>query len=102
MKEQRRFLGISQAKLAERANTATHYIAMIELEKKFPTPDMLERIAVALEIDAPELFSTQPPPAKVLKNWQKTVLTDVERAIQETVKTVIAEHLGELDKISGS
>jgi DNA-binding XRE family transcriptional regulator len=34
MKVQRQILGISQAKLAERVNTSTHYIGMIESEKK--------------------------------------------------------------------
>ena len=51
IKEQRLILGISQSKLAERVNTSTHYIGMIESEKKFPTPEMLERIATALEIE---------------------------------------------------
>jgi hypothetical protein len=30
---------------------------MIEMERKFPSPEMLERIAGALKIDSPELFS---------------------------------------------
>jgi len=34
IKEKRRILGLSQAALAERVNTSTHYIAMIELERK--------------------------------------------------------------------
>jgi len=57
MKVQRQILGISQAKLAEKVNTSTHYIGMIESEKKFPTPEMLEQIAKALERDTLELFS---------------------------------------------
>jgi len=36
MRERRHELGFSQANLAEKANTAPTYIAMIELEKKFP------------------------------------------------------------------
>jgi transcriptional regulator with XRE-family HTH domain len=40
-------------------NTATNYIAMIEVGKKFPSAGMLERIASALNIDTPELFTTQ-------------------------------------------
>lgn len=57
MKEQRRIRGLSQAKLAEKVNTSIHYIGMIEIERKFPSPEMLERIAGALGIDSPELFS---------------------------------------------
>ena len=56
MKKYRKIQGISQAKLAEKINTATNYIAMIEVGKKFPSAGMLERIAQALNIDAPELL----------------------------------------------
>jgi transcriptional regulator with XRE-family HTH domain len=55
----RKIQGISQAKLAEKVNTATNYIAMIEIGKKFPSAKMLERIATALNIDTPELFTTE-------------------------------------------
>jgi transcriptional regulator with XRE-family HTH domain len=84
MKAQRQILGITQAQLAERVNTSTHYIGMIETEKKFPTPEMLERIATALEIEPPALFSTAtyPPPAfKTLAMFQKQILCDVSEAI---------------------
>jgi hypothetical protein len=43
--------------LAERVPTPTHYIGQIEVGNKFPSPEMLERIAAALEIDRPPLFS---------------------------------------------
>ena len=89
MKEQRRILGISQAALAERINTSTHYIAMIELERKTPSLLMLERIAVALQIDPPELFSMQSIPSKSLERIQKNVLIDIEKAVSH----VINEHL---------
>ena len=81
MKEQRRILGISQATLAERINTSTHYIAMIELERKTPSLVMLERIALALEIDPPELFSMQKIPFVSLRKLQKSVLEDLEKAV---------------------
>jgi transcriptional regulator with XRE-family HTH domain len=101
MKEKRRILGISQAKLARKAGTSTQYVAMIELEKKFPSPEMLERLAAALEIDPPELFSMPPSPAGTLKKLHEAVLTDIERelavaveqAAKEAVQRVIAEHL---------
>jgi len=85
MKENRRILGISQAALAERINTSTHYIAMIELERKTPSLLMLERIAVALEIDPPELFSMRKLPEESLKNLQKSVLGDLEKAVNEVI-----------------
>jgi len=94
MKEQRRILGISQAALAERVDTSTHYIAMIELERKTPSILMLERIAEALEIDPPELFSMRSIPSKTLKNTQKIVLADIEKAIND----VICKHLDALER----
>ena len=93
MKEQRRILGISQAALAERISTSTHYIAMIELERKTPSLDMLERIAIALQIDPHELFSTRKVPKTSLRKLQETVLEDIQKA----VSTVITERLNELE-----
>jgi transcriptional regulator with XRE-family HTH domain len=51
--------GISQSKLAERVDTATNYISAIEAGRRFPSVEMLEKIALALEIDIPELFSVK-------------------------------------------
>ena len=84
MKAQRHILGITQEQLAERVNTSTNYIALIESKKKFPTPEMLERIADALEIDAPALFSTKsypPPETGTLAKLQEQVLSDLSEVI---------------------
>lgn len=84
MKAQRHILGITQTQLAERVNTSTNYIALIESEKKFPSPEMLERIATALEIDAPALFSTKSfplPKAGTLAELQEKVLNDISDVI---------------------
>jgi len=85
MKEQRRILGISQATLAERVSTSTHYIAMIELERKSPSLPMIERIAAALQIDAPELFSMQSIPQETIKELQKAVLSDINKAVNQSI-----------------
>jgi transcriptional regulator with XRE-family HTH domain len=86
MKEKRSALGLSQAKLAEKINTAPTYIAMIELEKKFPSVEMLERIASALLIDTTELFSVKPLPEDSLKKLHKTVLLDFEKVITKKLQ----------------
>lgn len=93
MKEQRRMLGISQAALAERINTSTHYIAMIELERKTPSILMIERIAEALELDPPDLFSTRKVPSVSLRELQRTVIEDIEKAISK----VITERKNEIE-----
>jgi len=86
MKKRRNTLGFSQAKLAEKVNTAPTYIAMIELEKKFPSVEMLERIAEALEMDTTELFSVKPLPEDSLKKLHKAVLQDFEKIITKKLK----------------
>jgi transcriptional regulator with XRE-family HTH domain len=91
MRERRRILGITQAQLAERVNTSTHYIGQIELENKFPTPEMLERIATALEIDSPQLFSMESFPAEVIKQFQEGLLSGIEIAIADVISSQKSE-----------
>ena len=47
---------ISQAKLAELLGSSQAYIAEIEVGKKFPSPNMIERIASALDVESYRLF----------------------------------------------
>jgi transcriptional regulator with XRE-family HTH domain len=86
MKKKRSTLGLSQAKLAEKINTAPTYIAMIELEKKFPSVEMLERIASSLLMDTSELFSVKPLPEDSLKKLHKSVLLDFEKVIEKKLR----------------
>ena len=94
MRVQRKILGISQEKLADRVETSTQYIGMIENEKKFPSPEMLERIAFALEIDAPALFSTKSFPsteAGTIAKFQEQVLNDITQVIAYRTKELERE-----------
>jgi len=91
IKEQRRILGITQAKLAEKVGTSTHYIGQIELGNKFPTPEMLERIAAALDIDSPQLFSMNSFPTETIKQFQEGLLADMEIAIVSAINTRLAD-----------
>ena len=56
LKDFRKLRKISQAKLAELCGSSQAYIAEIEVGKKFPSPDMIERIASALDIESYCLF----------------------------------------------
>jgi len=57
MKFYRKELGISQAKLAEKAHITDNYVALIETGKRFPSVTMLERIAKVLQRDTTDFFS---------------------------------------------
>jgi transcriptional regulator with XRE-family HTH domain len=89
IKQNRCRLGISQARLAEKADASTQYIAMIELGRKFPSPEMLERLAAALEIDNLDLFSPPPVRAKNLRKLQNTILPDLEKEIAKAVNKAV-------------
>ena len=85
IKNRRKILGISQADLAERVETSTHYIAQIEQQNRFPSSEMLERLAIALEIDSPELFSIGVFPVEAMQQFQEGVKTDVEKRIEQLI-----------------
>lgn len=48
LKEYRRKSGFSQEKLAEKAGISSNYLSMVEISRKFPTPEMLDRLAHTL------------------------------------------------------
>jgi transcriptional regulator with XRE-family HTH domain len=81
MKAGRKKLGLSQAGLAEKLNTATNYISKIESEKQFPSVQMLERIALALGVDTLELFSPHTIAPDKLETARRLILADVEAAV---------------------
>ena len=56
LKDFRKSYKISQAKLAELCGSSQAYIAEIEVGKKFPSPDMIEKIASAFNIESYCLF----------------------------------------------
>jgi len=90
LKKNRLKLGLTQEKLSEKANISTHYFAMVELAKKFPSARMLERIATALEIEPHELFYMHSSAEKALIDLQNTVTADLERIIGESVEKVLS------------
>jgi transcriptional regulator with XRE-family HTH domain len=87
IKKKREKLGISQAKLAEKVDTSTNYIAQIEQQNKFPSSEMLERLAAALEIDSPELFSSVPFSVEAIQQFHEGIKADVEKRIERLMKS---------------
>jgi len=94
MKAYRSALGLSQAKLAERVDTSTHYIGMIETKNNFPSPEMLERIAAALSIDTLDLLSAETNLQKSIKVCRKAALKD----IKHLMGCYIDDKINELEK----
>ena len=97
LRENRRKLAMSQPRLAELANLSTHYVSMIEMSRKFPTPEVLERLAAALGIAAHELFSVPPSPEKAIERLHCDVITNIKEEIYEAVKEAITEQYREIN-----
>jgi len=83
IKENRQKLGLTQSELAERAGISTNFVAMIELKHKFPTPETLERLSTALDINTYELFTTSVSPDSILKKLHEDILVDIDKFHQK-------------------
>jgi transcriptional regulator with XRE-family HTH domain len=56
LKKFRKIQRLSQMNLAEKCDTAASYIGEIEIGRKFPSIEMIEKIAGALNVEAYRLF----------------------------------------------
>ena len=53
--------GLTQEEVAERAGLNRNYVGMIEREEHSPTIDVLERVAVVLDLDPHDLLRRDLP-----------------------------------------
>jgi transcriptional regulator with XRE-family HTH domain len=95
IKKFRKIQGFSQVILAEKACTSTTHIGMIEIGKKFPSTKMLEKIAEALGVDTPELFSAEtvifmPSNNKSVELLCQDIINDF-RQFEKTITKKISE-----------
>jgi transcriptional regulator with XRE-family HTH domain len=86
IKKYRSALGLSQAKLAEKVNTSTNYIGLLEIKRKFPSPEMMERLASALGIDTTELFYKELSSKETIKTYRKAAIEDIQGAISQVLE----------------
>jgi transcriptional regulator with XRE-family HTH domain len=61
MKKFRKILGISQMALAEKVGCSTTLIGNIEINKRFPSAENINRIAGALDVKVADLFMEDEP-----------------------------------------
>ena len=88
IKTHRKSKGLTQENLAEKVNTASTYIAMIESERRTPSFKMIERIAEVLRVDAPELFSIKSYPPESTLELREELLNKFDRFIRAAVKEI--------------
>jgi len=99
LKENRRKRGLTQEKLAEMANMSLHYLATLELGGNFPSGEMLEKLAQALDIQAFQLFTPTATPEGALLHLEQSIVANIKQALKEAVKEAAAEQCIELKSI---
>jgi transcriptional regulator with XRE-family HTH domain len=87
----RRKKGLTQEKLAEKANMSLQYLALLELGRKFPSGDMLERLANALDIETYELLAVASSANNELELLRNDIIREVKTLNESLAKNVTDE-----------
>jgi hypothetical protein len=74
---------------------------MIETKIKFPSSNMLEKLALALSIDPAQLFYREIDPESIRRNAQKAVIEDFGEAFCVMIKDFVSEKIREIDDETG-
>jgi len=69
--------GWSQAFLAEKSHVSPNYIGMLENKIKFPSPETIQKLSIALNIDPTELFFKEIDPISTMNSYRRAALEDV-------------------------
>jgi len=89
LRQFRQARGWSQAYLAEKVETSTNYIGLLENSVKFPSSKMIQKLASVLEIDPTELFSKEIDPISTVKHYKKAVLEDIDVFLHQLINDKI-------------
>jgi len=106
LKEYRKKEGLSQMKLAEYCDTAPSYIGDIEIGRRFPSIDMIEKIAGVLKIEPYHFFrkkagkndnadteSIFPLLPNSMKNQIKTqIKTQIDQSTNEILNEILSKY----------
>ena len=91
LKQFRQARGWSQAYLAEKTETSTNYVGMLENSVKFPSSEMIHKLAYALGIDPTDLFSKEIDPISTMKKYQKAALEDIHVLLDQLINEKILQ-----------
>jgi transcriptional regulator with XRE-family HTH domain len=102
MKEFRKKEGMSQMKLAEYCNSSPTYIGEIEVGKKFPSIDMIEKIAAILKIKPYHFFidrteqnddiNTENTYPKLPRSMQNEIRKGLNFSINELIRETLEKY----------
>jgi len=89
LRENRRKCGFSQEKLAEKAGISTQYLAMMEIARKFPTSEVLERLAAAMNINVYELFLIDHSPREELALLRQDIIREMKQTFGDIIEQAL-------------
>ena len=95
LKEYRRKSGFTQEKLAEKAGISANYLSMVEISRKFPTPEMLDRLAQTLNIQTFQLFNPSATPDGALLHLEQAIVENIEKVVRTTIKQDIVSEINQ-------
>jgi transcriptional regulator with XRE-family HTH domain len=88
MKKYRQTLKLSQFALAEKVGCSPTLIGNIEINRRFPSAENINRIALALEVNVADLFSeSEPQSLKIMASKQ-----DLKAKLEHIMGKAIDEH----------
>ena len=93
LRKNRQKCGLSQEKLAEKANVSTHYITMIELAHNFPKSEIIERLANALGIEVHELFVGSRSTVDELEKLHRAITSDIKQTVTDSIENAFKKGL---------
>jgi transcriptional regulator with XRE-family HTH domain len=85
--------GFTQAVLAEKADISIIFLSSVERGTKYPKPDVLGRIANALEVEVFELFRGDMVPSDS-KELINQLSEDIKAKINLSVADIFKQYLG--------
>jgi transcriptional regulator with XRE-family HTH domain len=91
LRKKRRKRGLTQEKLAEKVEMSLQYLALLEMGRKFPSGEMLEKLATALDIETYELLAVAPSATNELERLHQTIIADMKQIVKEAIKETINE-----------
>jgi transcriptional regulator with XRE-family HTH domain len=99
LKRFRKEEGLSQEALARRCNASANHIGQIEMGRRFPSVDMLERIACALNVAPYRLFKDENSEEDEDDQEKKAFLTSLPDRIRKELKKQLLEAISvDIDK----
>ena len=92
LKAYRKLRRVSQSQLADLCDSSTGYIGEIESGKRFPSVNMIERIAGALKIESWNLFKNEPvnlPVSGKLKKLAPTQKSEIMKMTNTALSKIL-------------